>query len=188
MLIRKKGIRHFYGLKAICIGSTTVCSMVGTVVAVSGAESIIERPPFKTVDKESSEPTENIATQGSLNERFQFSGFFDTGSNLKFSIQDQKSSKPYWVSIGESIEGVKVESWDAEKLGVVLSERGKKEMLVLKEVKTGASTRPMPQMYNPVRSMAPTTYPSPPPSLPKPTQLMEKLRREQARKNKNESR
>jgi len=155
------------------------------IVAVSsttGAESLIDNPPFKTVDREENRPQENIATQGSLNERFVLSGFYDDGTVVKFSIQDQKNSKPYWVTVGETFEGVKVDSWDGDKMGVVLTQGGKKEMLVLRDVKSSKGSRPIAPMFNPVKNNAPTTYPSPPPSLPKPTQLMEKLRREQARK------
>jgi len=178
------------GMTVLCFRRARIWALIfaghlAAVLSLAGAESLIDHPPFKPVERSDSRPVETIATQGSLNERFQFSGFFEGTEGVKFSIQDQKNSKPYWVSLGESMDGVKVESWDPEKLGVVLSQGGKKEMLVIKELKTGASTRPIPPMYNPVPQNVPTTYPSPPPSLPKPTQLMEKLRREQARKTNN---
>lgn len=150
------------------------------------AESLIDNPPFKTVDRGGpTKPAETVATQGSLNERFQLSGVFDDGTVVKLSIQDRKGSKPYWVSLGETFEGIKVDSWDPEKMGVILSQAGNKEMLLMKEVKIGASNRPVAPMFNPAPTLVPTTYPSPPPSLPKPTQLMEKLRKEQARKAKD---
>ena len=158
---------------------------VATIFVGNGlqaAESLIDNPPFKTVDRGEVKPEETIATQGSLNERFVLSGFYDDGATVKFSIQDQKNSKPYWIAVGETFEGVKVDSWDAEKYGVVLAQGGKKEMLILRDVKSTRSARPVAPMFNPVKTQVPTTYPSPPPSLPKPTQLMEKLRREQARK------
>lgn len=169
------------GLQQAVLGAFAL-AIIASMNLNGQEESLVLNPPFKTVDRGASRDTSvPVATQGSLNERFEFSGYFDDGSEVKFSIRDQRNSKPYWVGIGERIEGIQVESWDPQKQGVILTENGKREMLVLKEMKRSGGNRVIAPMFNPVAPKAPTTYPSPPPSLPKPTQLMEKLRREQAR-------
>jgi hypothetical protein len=151
----------------------------------SGNESLILNPPFRTAERQETRPVETIATQGSINERFVLSGFFDDGSEMRFSIRDQRSAKPHWVVVGDFIEGVRVEAWDADKMGVILSQDGKRELVMLRQPTNQSFNRPMPQMFNPMPTQAPTTYPSPPPTLPKPSQLMEQLRREQARQAQN---
>jgi hypothetical protein len=159
-------------------GSWVLLIGIGLYIALQlpAEESLISNPPFKPVDRGSTRPvSQNISTQGSINERFELASIFKITGTLKFSIYDKQTNKPFWLKIGESIEGVRIESYDPEKFGIVVNQSGQREMLVLREMKQNSNVRGNMPSYNTISAIQ--NYPKPPPSLPEPNKLIEQLRR-----------
>ena len=143
----------------------------------SAEESLITNPPFKPViDRASSRSyAQNISTQGSINQQYELASILGIGGDMKFSIHNKKTNKPIWIGMGETVEGIRVESYDPEKVGVVVAQGGDRELLTLRDMKQNSNTRTSIPAYNtitPVRN-----YPKPPPSLPEPGKLLEQIRK-----------
>lgn len=152
--------------------------VLGLIVAsqLSAEESLISNPPFKRIDRELNRPSnQKFSTQGSINQRFELAGIFNLAGNLKFSINDKQTNKPLWLRLGESIDGVRVESYNAQEFGIVMNQSGVKELLILREMKKNSNVRGSIPSYNTISAIQ--DYPRPPPSLPRPNRLLEELRR-----------
>ena len=80
-----------------------------------------------------------------------------------------------WISIGETVEGIRVESYDPDKSGVVVTQGGERELLVLREMKHNSNVRSGIPAYNTITPAQ--NFPKPPPSLPEPGKLLEQIRK-----------
>lgn len=141
-------------------------------------ESLIVRPPFKAEETTSSLQTvSNVPTEGSINQTYELSGIMSIAGELKFSIYNKRDRFSEWLAEGESLEGLRIESFDSEKQGVVVSKGGKQEMLQIRDLV--GSTQLVPKTTtNPitVQRNPNLKYPKPPPNLPKTRDLIEQLR------------
>ena len=148
-----------------------------TLVSLCVAEeSLITNPPFKPVARENDRPApQNIATQGSLNQRFELASILNIGGSLSFSVHDKKTNKPMWIGIGDEIDGIRIESYDSEQSGIVVSQGGQRELLLLREMKNNSNTRSGIPAYNTITPVQ--SYPKPPPSLPTSSKLLEDMRK-----------
>ena len=147
----------------------------GLVLQGLAEESLITNPPFKPVQRESSRPApQNITTQGSLNQRLELASILNIGDQLRFSVHDKKTNKPMWLGIGEEIDGIRIESYDPGQSGIVVSQGGQRELLLLREMKQNSNVRNRIPAYNTITPVQ--NYPKPPPSLPEPNKLLEKMR------------
>jgi hypothetical protein len=159
----------------------TMLMMVQSVLQADGELSLVERPPFRAPSRiEMSSAASQVATEGSINQRLAFAGMLHAGGVQRFSVYDKAKNRPFWVAIGESVEGVKVEAFDATQNGLVVSEDGKKEMLVLRESKSGSgSPNARANLPNHPAMTGIQNYPKAPPNLPRPEKLLEQLRMQQ---------
>lgn len=149
------------------------------VATLFAQESLISNPPFKQVSRGTSLPViQNFSTQGSINERFELAGIFSIAGELKFSIHDKKNKKPLWLTLGESVEGVKLESYESTNFGVVMSQSGKQELLILREVQQNSGVKKHSPSYRNMTPPSLNNYPKPPPRLPNPNKLIEQLRKQ----------
>ena len=152
-------------------------------------QSLLDRPPFKARNEGVAIPESLIPTQGAINQRFEFTGIYESSGNVKVSIRDSESGRGYWLSPGQSIEGFRLESYEPVRRSVVISQSGRMEMLKLKEIQpyTGSPAFD-PQVLNPNRFQLPNRpglpsvspnrgAPSVPPKMPMPPSMVDQLRK-----------
>lgn len=156
-----------------------IFGVIALIFAMQGRaeESLITNPPFKpVVERASSRSYEkNISTQGSINQQYELASVLGIGGDMKFSIHNKKTNKPIWIGLGETEEGIRVESYDPEKVGVVVSQGGDRELLILRDMKQNSNARASIPAYNAIAPVQ--NYPKPPPSLPEPGKLLEQIRK-----------
>jgi hypothetical protein len=164
-----------------------VCFAGFSLGAISQEDlSLIERPPFRIPHRASDAPQPaDVPSEGSINQRFSLAGVLDAGDGMRFSVHDRQKNKPFWLAIGESVEGVTVESWDPQKSGIVMNQSGRRELVALREPQRDSGARQRAQVSSqPGGNFNPShNFPKPPPNLPRPEKLLEQLRAQQNKEN-----
>lgn len=170
-------------MKFNTIRGSFICVLIAVVPGSSllnaANESLILRPPFQAPAVSASTPVvNNVPTSGSINQKYQLAGVFDDGQNMRVSIHEkQQNGKSFWLSVGETQDGLSVESYDRESRGVVVSMGGKQELLKLRESNVNTSAVGRPRVYQPAGGNTNLNFPKTPPPPPEASKLLEQLRK-----------
>jgi len=190
MPVQKTSALQFgYGLFCAFVVTGTALDLRGSKAAVETEASVdkqeylqdlslIKRPPFQVrASREITTVRSNVPTEGSINQQFELSGIFDIGQVTKFSIQDKtKNGESRWISLGETWNGLEVESFDATTKGVVVSMGSRTEMLKLRKMEEHSGVGIRSRSLNNASNASNRVFPQPPPPPPKASKLLEQLR------------
>ncbi len=77
---------------------------------------------------------------GPLAKQLEFKGLINLGGTYRFSIFNKQTQRSYWLTQGESQEGISINNFNADSQSVVVSMNGRSEQLSL----MSASDAPLP--------------------------------------------
>ncbi|MEM8867279.1 MAG: hypothetical protein AAGC73_03335 [Verrucomicrobiota bacterium] len=70
-------------------------------------------------------------TNGPISRQVEFRGIIQIGNNYKFSLFNKNEQKSYWFRKDQVIEGIRVQSFDADSMTVTVNMGGRSERITL---------------------------------------------------------
>jgi hypothetical protein len=122
---------------------TFLAFLAAASAGVAGVESLHERSPFVPP----SAPQLANANANALS-TFELTGILSVGGTPQFSVRDTSTGRSFWLSLGETQEGLTARSYDEAASSVVIEGRGARRNIVIREARV--TTAPPPPVVTPL--------------------------------------